>query len=219
VRLNSSGGGGITSARRHIGRQRQRAVRAAGRPGAAAVVLVALAALPALAACTSGDPQAAPSASPSAMTDAQIQVLVNDLVQCIRDNGAPGMPDVTVRDGKVEPPDENAVDEATKTNVETAMEACKSVRDRIPPSVLEEGQQEGQRAGERRVPTAEDVPALRQWAKCIRENGIPEWPDPLADGSFPLTGTPLESEGKSPRLMAAWEACKQHWDGGITAHE
>jgi hypothetical protein len=180
------------------------------------LALVALATLPALVACTSRGSQAAPAASSSSMTDAQLQVLVDELVTCVRNNGAPGVPDLKVENGKVIIPDENTVDEATKRNIDTALEACKSVQERIPPSVFQEGQQEGQReSSERREPTAQDVPALRAWAQCGREHGIPEWPDPRPDGSFPLAGTPLEQEGKSPRLMDAWQACKQHWDGGI----
>jgi hypothetical protein len=39
--------------------------------------------------------------------------------------------------------------------------------------------------------------------------------DPNADGRFPISGTPLESEGKSARVLAAMDACKPHWDKGI----
>jgi hypothetical protein len=57
---------------------------------------------------------------------------------------------------------------------------------------------------------------LRDFAKCIREHGIPEWPDPKSDGTFPIAGTPIQAEGKSSgRLSTAVEACKQYWDEGI----
>jgi hypothetical protein len=184
-----------------------------GRRAALGMVLAGLVALTALAACAPGGRAgASASPSPTGMSDAQIQVLVNQLVQCVRENGAPGMPDVTVRNGHVIVPDESTVDEATRRNVESALQACKAIEDRIPPSALND---QGNQA-ERRGPTAADVPKLRQFAACIRQHGVPEWPDPKADGTFPIRGTPLEREGKSARLSAAWQACRQYWDGGIT---
>ena len=138
---------------------------------------VALSASLALAGCGGGG--AAPSASPT-LTDAQIQVVVNELVQCIRTNGAPGMPDVKAENGHVTLPDETTLDEATRRNLASAAEACKSIVDRLPASVFQTPGQD-----EHRKPTAEDVPALREWSRCIREHGVSEWPDPKPDGSFP----------------------------------
>jgi hypothetical protein len=168
-----------------------------------------------LAGCGSGKgADAAPSASPS-MSDAQIQTIINQLVQCIRDNGAPGMPDVKVQNGRVVDPDENAVDDATKQNFDSALTACASIKNKLPPSVFGEGS-DGQDRTQRQLPTAEDLPALRKFAQCMRDNGIPEWPDPKADGTFPIVGTALESEGKSPRIVNAAHGCQQYWSGGIT---
>src|SRR6185295_19194111 len=79
--------------------------------------------------CSSDLANAGASPTPS-LTDAQIQAVVNELVQCIRENGAPGMPDVKVENGKVLEPDENSVDETTKQNAESAINACASIRDR-----------------------------------------------------------------------------------------
>jgi hypothetical protein len=178
--------------------------------------MVTVAALPVLVGCGSGGSRAAaPAASPTALSDAQIQVLINDLVQCLRENGVPGMPDVRVQNGRVLQPDEAGVDEATKRNFESALEACKSVKDRIPDSVFSEGQQDSQRdTSERRQPSAQDVPALRKFAECMRQNGVPEWPDPKGDGSFPASA-PLNREGKSPRVVAGLQACQQYWDGQL----
>jgi hypothetical protein len=185
------------------------------RPVAVLALIAAIEVL-ALTACGSGGSPTAPQPSASAMTDAQIQVLVNDLVQCIRDNGAPGMPDVRVENGKVIDPEESLADEATKRNVETALDACKPLMDRIPPSALEEGQQEnGRDTSERREPTAQDVPALRKFADCMRQNGVPDWPDPRGDGTFPA-GAPITTEGKSPRIIAGFQACGQYWNGSIS---
>ena len=38
---------------------------------------------------------------------------------------------------------------------------------------------------------------------------MPDWPDPKADGTFPLVGTSIEREGKSPRFLKAARACRR----------
>jgi ABC-type sugar transport system ATPase subunit len=48
-----------------------------------------------------------------------------------------------------------------------------------------------------------------RFAACMRQHGVPDWPDPKADGTFPFVGTALEREGKSPRVLAAARACRQ----------
>ena len=164
----------------------------------------------ALAGCT-GNKGANAGASPTpTLTDAQIQAVINELVQCMRENGAPGMPDVKVENGRALEPDENSVDETTKQNVESAFNACAAIRDRLPPSVFGEGANESQ--GPNDGPGPADVPALRRFAECMRANGVPEWPDPNADGSFP-PGSILATEGKSPRIVAGFRACQGIYDG------
>jgi hypothetical protein len=173
------------------------------------LVAVTLSAGLALGGCASGGGAAAgPSSSPT-LTDAQLQPAVDELVRCIRDNGAPGMPDVKVENGRAILPDESTVDETTKRNVPSALQACKSIEDRLPPSLFDKPESEQQRSA-----TADDVPALKAWSKCIRESGVPEWPDPKPDGSFPIDN-PAIKEGKSARIIAAWQACEQYWNGGI----
>jgi hypothetical protein len=166
----------------------------------------------ALAGCSGGGGANAGASPTPSLTDAQIQVVVNELVQCIRANGAPGMPDVRVENGKVVQPDESSVDETTKQNVESAIDACAAIRDRLPPSVFQEGGSDGQPANG--GPGPQDVPALRKFSECMREHGVPEWPDPKADGSFP-SGSVLDTEGKSPRMIAGFDACREYYDGGF----
>jgi hypothetical protein len=178
-----------------------------GRRTATGIVLIGMLALPVVAGCAGGG-RAGATASPSAsrMTDAQLQVLVNNLLQCVRQHGAPGMPYVPVRNGHIVLPDENTVDEATKQNIDAARQACKAVEDRIPPSVLSnDSEQSG-------GPTAADVPKLRAFARCLRDNGLPSWPDPRADGSFPGQD-PVVQQGKTPQLKLALQACRKYWDG------
>jgi hypothetical protein len=187
-------------------------VRAGGRRTAVGMVLVGVLVLLTLAGCAGGGRAgAAASPSSSGMTDAQLQVLVNNLVQCVRQNGAPGMPDLPVRNGHIVLPDENTVDQATLQNVDAARQACKAVEDRIPASVLGNNTPDSQESG---GPTAADVPKLRAFAKCMRDNGVPDWPDPRADGSFPGQDI-VRSQGKTPQIIAEIRACQKYWDGPI----
>ncbi len=182
-----------------------------GRRTATGIILIGVLALPALAGCVSGGRAGAEAApSPSGMTDAQLQVLVNNLVQCVRQHGAPGMPDVPVRNGHIVQPDENPVDEATKQNIDAARQACKAVEDRIPPGVLDAKSGDNRRSG---GPTAADVPKEREFAKCMRENGQPEWPDPNADGTFPGQDL-IMSQGKAA-VGPTIQACQKYYDGPI----
>ena len=174
---------------------------------------IALVGLLALAGCGGGRTGVAAGASPSpsGMTDAQLQVLVNNLVQCVRQHGAPGMPDLPVRNGHIVVPDENTVDPVTLQNVPAARDACKTVEDRIPASVLDkDGSTQAQGGG----PTAADVPKEREFAKCMRENGEPDWPDPGPDGRFPGNDI-IRAQQKSPQVVNAIHACQQYWDGPI----
>jgi hypothetical protein len=84
-----------------------------------------------------------------------------------------------------------------------AERACMPIYNRLPASIREGGSQEGPEAS--RPPA--DIPALLRLARCMREQGMPDWPDPRADGTFPLSGTSFEREGKSPRFLKAARAC------------
>jgi hypothetical protein len=57
---------------------------------------------------------------------------------------------------------------------------------------------------------------LVQLAECMRQHGVPNWPDPDPDGSFPLP-PPLQT--KTPADAAALRACGRYVpSGGINAH-
>jgi hypothetical protein len=62
-------------------------------------------------------------------------------------------------------------------------------------------------------PTADDIRMGRQFAACMRQNGMPSWPDPNADGTFPVTPE-IQAEGKSPLLLGAMQACDQYHPSG-----
>ncbi len=65
------------------------------------------------------------------------------------------------------------------------------------------------------VPQAQFQQLVRL-AQCIRQHGVPTWPDPDPDGSFPL---PPSLQTKTPADGAALGACKQYIpNGGIDVH-
>lgn len=65
------------------------------------------------------------------------------------------------------------------------------------------------------VPQAQ-FQALVRLAQCIRQHGVPNWPDPDPDGSYPL---PSSLQTKKPAMVAALQACQRYVpSGGIDAH-
>jgi hypothetical protein len=159
-----------------------------------------------LAGCGTTGAHAAASPSPS-VGDAQILAIGRQYSQCVRDHGVAGFPDPVVNNGQMSWPTAAGglnPKQMVQDNPQ-AEQACRTILDRLPASA-----QRGQAV------TAADLQKLRQFAQCIRQNGIPEWPDPKSDGSFPVSGTPLAAEGKSPRMIAAIQACQQYWDKGIS---
>jgi hypothetical protein len=156
-----------------------------------AVLLVA-----ALAGCgaTAGSQAATTTTTPD------VAAIWREVVQCLRDNGMPNLPDPRIdADGQPHFPGGDPGEPPQR-----ARAACMPIYNRLPASIREDGpQQEG---GEASRPPA-DIPALLRLARCMREQGMPDWPDPKADGTFPLSGTSFEREGKSPRFLKAARAC------------
>ena len=66
------------------------------------------------------------------------------------------------------------------------------------------------------VPQAQFQQLVR-YAECIRQHGVPNWPDPDPDGSFPL---PPTLNPKSPAGQAAGTACTRYLpsSGHIDVH-
>jgi len=181
----------------------------------AGVLLVTLFTLTGCGAIGSG---AGAGPSPTPMPDSEILAIGKQIAQCLRDQGIVEMPDPIV-DGNHHlqlPGDVEAQIEGRypKSTLEQAQQSCQSLFDQLPESAIRGGDNTGD--ADPNAPGPEDVEALRAFAACARENGIPEFPDPKADGSFPVMGTPLAAEGKSARLLAVFQACAKYWDGGIS---
>jgi hypothetical protein len=174
--------------------------------------LVAAAVLVLPAACSTGSGGGGTGATTS-MSDADLLTLGKQLVQCLRDNGLTEMPDPYVEGHRLRLPEkeQSKIDgKYTQQQFDQAKQACRTIADKLPEGALVTGGED-----ERKPAGPGDVETLRKYAQCMRENGVPEWPDPKADGSFPLKGSPLAKEGPSQRIKTASEACRQIWSGGV----
>lgn len=178
---------------------RLRGGRAAVAVGLGVIMLL----LAGLAGC-SGSGGSGGSGAATTTTSAQqaTAAVLRELVRCARANGMPNMPDLRLdSNGRVSLPP------GTPEPPKSVERACRSIWERLPASAR----------GDQERPPA-DMQALLRYARCMREHGVPEFPDPSADGSF-RAWPGLQREGKSPRLLRAMQACRQlspFPKGGVT---
>ena len=188
--------------RRSTGRRMEKIMRLGRRTGPLALSLLLLVAAAGCAkpadsdgVATAGN-GASPTASPSAAAgfdkDAGLR-----LAQCMRENGVPNFPDPQLQEGGgtrlimpegVSPQDADA-----------AMQKCKQYAPNggTPPKL-----------------NPEQVERARQMAKCMRANGVPNFPDPGADGRLSVNLNDLGLTPDDPKMKAAEEACKQFRPSG-----
>ena len=114
-----------------------------------------------------------------------------ELVRCARANGMPNLPDPQIdSNGRASFPN------GTPEPPASVRRACQSIYDRLPASA---------RGDEERPPV--DLQALLRFARCMREQGVTDFPDPDAEGNF---NAPVGAiSPKSPRFKSAMEACRQ----------
>jgi hypothetical protein len=154
-----------------------------------------------------GQPGAARTGAPD---DAQLLALGKQVSQCVRDHGVAGFPDPYFDgDGQLTLPQ---FDAAMERSAAAALDgACRDIRDR-----LDTATQERSGRKDRQAPpmSAEDLAKLRQYTQCMREHGLPNWPDPDATGTYHLRGLGFpEGLGKGDRPIdatfhAALRACE-----------
>ena len=148
------------------------------------VVLVA-----GLAGCSASGGLAGATTTTSGQQDAA--AVWRELVRCARANGMPNLPDLRLdSNGQVSRP------EGTPDPPNSVERACGSILERLPASAR----------GDQGRPPA-DMQALLGYARCMREHGMADFPDPQADGRFPLPQSPRG--GKTPSLLRANQACRQ----------
>jgi hypothetical protein len=156
---------------------------------AATWLLAALlvAALLALAACTQG----AGTGTDTTPAPVDRQEAGRLYAQCMRDNGVPDFPD----------PDANGEfsgaghEQQDDPKFRAAQEKCRALAP----------------GGEHEKTDPASVEQMREFSQCMRDNGVPDFPDPDADGR--LRGQGHEDEG-DPKFRAAMEICRQKLPGG-----
>jgi hypothetical protein len=127
---------------------------------------------------------------------------VREWVRCVRANGAQNLPDPQIAsDGRPHFPS------GTPQPPDRALRACQPIVNRLPPSV---------RGDDEQTRSPADMQLLLRFARCMREYGLTDFPDPKADGIFRLSGTNARREiygtgaTKQPptrRASDALEAC------------
>lgn len=116
--------------------------------------------------------------------------------QCMRDNGI-----------DMEDPEVNAnggvnmtiPEDADPDKVDAATEECK----KLAPN-----------GGEPEKIDPEKLNAVREYAQCMRDNGIPNFPDPDEDGGIALDADKLGLDPVGPEMKAAEEKCKDRLPDG-----
>lgn len=159
-------------------------------------------AAPTVATAQSSTPTAAssPSADPLAeYVDAQ-----RAWVKCMREHGY-DLPDPDAK-GNVDFGAFMAERKLAKTDpgLVAAQQACLSLRKAAP-------------ADSPPPVTAEQLANRRKYAKCMRDNGVTDWPDPGPDGEWPNTGALSGSPAHPERMERAIQVCDPVIDGRPTA--
>ena len=144
----------------------------------------------ALVACGPGGQAAQPSPTPNTAT------IVRELMDCIHTHGAPDYPDPTVDDNGHPgwPP-------GTALPPQSAIDACQPIYDRL--TQPDRGH----------ILSPAELHLAQQFAACMRAQGYPDWPDPNADGSYPLPDN-ITAEGKSAHWISAMQACARYNPSG-----
>ncbi|MFK4071537.1 hypothetical protein [Streptomyces sp. NPDC029674] len=150
--------------------------------------------------CSGGDSTAASSekdssASPTSPFDQGLAYS-----KCMRENGAADYPDPQQDTGGVRLTPGDGVD-LNSESYKKAEEAC---RDKAP-----------QGLGGGGGGAALDSKKVSAWAKCLREKGLPKFPDPEIEGSnmkIDINGTGITPGG--PEFTKAMGACQSKYPGG-----
>ena len=180
------------------------------RPSVRVMLLWLLAALliGALAACTqatdAGIPTASDSQAPSSgeanSAQAEPTPTAEDpedaaltYSQCMRENGVPNFPDADA-EGRIRISPPGSVD-PDSAEFQKASEAC---RDLAPAGW-----------GDAEEPGPGDAEALLEFTRCMRENGVPDFPDPDPNtGVRDMFGRDSKLDPNDPKIKAALEICE-----------
>jgi hypothetical protein len=126
------------------------------------------------------------SAATAQQTPADREDAALAYAQCMRDNGYAEFPDPTPEGGI-----RFLINPESAPRFHKAAAACQQLAP------------EGMRDEEI---SPENLEGLVKLAQCMRENGVPEFPDPTADGRFELRG--ISSGLDDPQIEAAMDVCR-----------
>ena len=135
----------------------------------------------------------APAAAIAQQSPADRQDAALAYAQCIRDHGYAEFPDPDMEGGF-----KFLIAEGSAPRFKAAAEAC---GDLAPEGMRDEGV------------TPEQLDALIKLSQCVRENGVPEFPDPDSKGSYDLSNTGIKPG--DVRLDAAMATCKDATGQGV----
>lgn len=135
-------------------------------------------------ASVSENPPPSGGATPTATADPKEQG--RKFAQCMREHGIPMEDPDPNGGGGLQVMDENI----DKNKLKEASEACRAYAPFL----------------DRRQLNPEEVEQLRQFAQCMRENGV-DMPDPNPDGTLPQ-GSARNFKRDDPQFKKAYEACR-----------
>jgi hypothetical protein len=162
--------------------------RGVGGRAAVGVALGVAVLLAGLAGCSASGGSAGATTTTSGQQDAA--AVWRELVACARANGMPNLPDPQIdSNGRADFPN------GTPDPPASVRRACQSIYDRLPPSARDE---------QARPPA--DMQALLRYARCMREHGVADFPDPDAEGNFRAPAGSIDP--KTPRFQGAMQACR-----------
>jgi hypothetical protein len=116
----------------------------------------------------------------------------------MRENGVPSFPDPV--DGRLQLEARKGSDlDPESEGFKKAQEACKQYE---PAGLQQQGQNGAQQA------------QMLKWVQCMRENGVPDMPDPQADGRMLMTSGPGGVSPDSQAFKDAQQKCRDQLPAG-----
>lgn len=148
--------------------------------------------------CSAGGPGDASTSGggPATSVQQQARAVWLDYAHCVRSHGFPNFPDPQV-DSQGNASFGNSTQ--NKTIGHQVQASCGSILGRLP-AVVQNGP----------PVTPAQLHQEVLFAGCMRRHGLPDWPDPRSDGTFPLAGTPYANMGKTGPVGIALQACRAY---------
>ena len=153
---------------------------------AAAAAAVALFAIAAVAVLVSRSGGVGPPAANASTGDEARALLWHNLAQCLREHGHPAFRDPAI-DSRGEP-DFGTQGATVKRAVLDAGVTCRAELAALSTE------------GRDKAPTTAELHRMVLFSRCMREHGLPDWPDPRTDGTFPLNQRLLRLRGTRERM-------------------